>query len=182
MNFFVNTLNTTVVEQMMQFKCLLEKCTHLILCNLWLTLFLLKKQEYLWHVCPIVCKVILFITPYNVFMITLMVLRPYSTQGVNELQGGQSEIVHTLTTCERIPCYLVCSWPPPLTPVTCKHIVTNTAHILVQVTIYRRLRIGRDAISTKPKPTIYRNLYTRIRAHVCKLEWPKIWNLTSQTS
>ena len=79
-------------------------------------------------------------------MIMLMILHPCSTQGVNDLQGGQSEIVHTLTTCERIPCYLVCSWPPPLTPVTCKHIhvVTNTAHILLQVTIYRSLRIGRE--------------------------------------
>ena len=34
-----------------------------------------------------------------------------------------------------------------------------TGHILVQVTIYRRLRIRRDTISTNPKPTIYRNLY-----------------------
>ena len=31
--------------------------------------------------------------------------------------------------------------------------------ILAQVTIYRRLRIGRMVISTNPKPTIYRKLY-----------------------
>ena len=42
------------------------------------------------------------------------------------------------------------------------HSVCSLMPILVQVTIYRKLRIGQFvemAISTNPKPTIYRNLY-----------------------
>ena len=36
---------------------------------------------------------------------------------------------------------------------------TTWARILVQVTIHRRLLIGRDGVSTNQKPTMYRNLY-----------------------
>ena len=35
----------------------------------------------------------------------------------------------------------------------------HMARLHVHFTIYRRLRIGRNGISTNPKPTIYRNLY-----------------------
>ena len=43
--------------------------------------------------------------------------------------------------------------------VVCRHrlLFADRTRILVQVTIYCRLWIGR--VSTKPKPTIYRNLY-----------------------
>ena len=42
--------------------------------------------------------------------------------------------------------------------------VIRRARILVQVTINRRLLIGRGAISTNQKATIYRNFYENMGA------------------